>query len=200
MSDSRKRSQIWTHFNFLDNTKAECRVCKKKISYRSGSTNNLHRHMRTVRPSVQWEEKAQPIEPAINEGASVSTATVAAAAAAVSTASCITPPQPPKPPTPITYNFLQKSVTPARQNTIDEELAKVIALDFQPFSVVDDKGFRRFTHALNPMYAIPSRKTLPKNHPLYDRERASLQERVKKATAVCLTTDSWTSHTTTFFL
>lgn len=35
---------------------------------------------------------------------------------------------------------------------------------------------------------------------LYDRERASLQERVKKATAVCLTTDSWTSRTTASYL
>ena len=50
--------------------------------------------------------------------------------------------------------FLQKSVFPARQNSIDEELAKMIALDFQPFSVVNDKGFRKFIHA------IPSRKTL----------------------------------------
>ena len=30
----------------------------------------------------------------------------------------------------------------------------------QLFSVADDKGFRKFTHAVNPMYAIPSRKTL----------------------------------------
>lgn len=78
--------------------------------------------------------------------------------------------------------FLQKSLTPARQNTIDEELAKMVARDFQPFSIVDDKGFRRFTHALNPMYAIPSRKSLSQKiiPGLYNRERASLQETVKK--------------------
>ncbi|XP_056269527.1 zinc finger BED domain-containing protein 4-like [Pseudoliparis swirei] len=93
-------------------------------------------------------------------------------------------------------------MTTARQKTIDEELAKMIACDFQPFSVVDDKGFRRFIHALNPMYAIPSRKTVSQGiiPGLYDRERATLQERVKKATAVCLTTDSWTSRTTTSYL
>lgn len=51
--------------------------------------------MRTVHPSVQSEEKRQASEPAINEGASVSTATVAAAA--LSTASSSTPPQLPKP-------------------------------------------------------------------------------------------------------
>ena len=69
MSDTRKRSKIWNHFNFLDNTKAECRVCKKRISYRAGSTNNLHRYLRTVHPSVQWEDKTQSVECDINEGA-----------------------------------------------------------------------------------------------------------------------------------
>lgn len=106
------------------------------------------------------EDQTQPVESDMNEGASVSTATVAAAAA--STASCSMPPQPPKPAQSSMRQILQKSETPARQNSIDEELAKMIALDFQPFSVVDDKGFRKFIHALNPTYAIPSRKTLPK--------------------------------------
>ncbi|XP_051778436.1 E3 SUMO-protein ligase ZBED1-like [Erpetoichthys calabaricus] len=95
--------------------------------------------------------------------------------------------------------FVQKAITPVKQNTIDEELAKMIAHDFQPFSIVEDKGFRTFTHALNPFYVIPSRKTLShKIIPnLYDRKRASLQERVKKAPGVCLTTDCWTSRATT---
>ena len=83
------------HFNNIDNTKAECRVCKVKISYRVGSKNNLHRHIRTVHPSVQLEEKRQASEPSTNESGSSSTATVAAVS--VSTASA--PPQPPRPPT-----------------------------------------------------------------------------------------------------
>ena len=76
--------------------------------------------------------------------------------------------------------FLQKFVFPERQKSIDEELAKMIALDFQPFSVVDVKGFRKFIHVLKPMSAILSRKTLSQKiiPGLYDRERASLQERV----------------------
>ena len=49
MSDGRKHS------------KTECRVCKVKISYGAGFTNNLHRHIRTVHPSVQWEEKKVPV-------------------------------------------------------------------------------------------------------------------------------------------
>ena len=54
--------------------------------------------------------------------------------------------------------FLQKSLAPATQIAVDEELANMAAHDFQPFSIMDDKGFRRFTHALNPMYIIPTGK------------------------------------------
>lgn len=46
----RKWIKVWTHFNVTDSTKAECRL-KVKILYRAGSTNNLHRLMRTVHPS-----------------------------------------------------------------------------------------------------------------------------------------------------
>ncbi|KAM4592402.1 E3 SUMO-protein ligase ZBED1-like [Odontesthes bonariensis] len=98
--------------------------------------------------------------------------------------------------------FLQKSLTPARQNTIDEELAKMVAQDFQPFSIVEDVGFRAYSYGLNPMYALPSRKTLSQKiiPGLYEAARASLQERVKRAPAVCLTTDCWTSRATTSFM
>ena len=80
--NGRKLSKIWMHFNNIDNTK-ECRVCKVKISYRAGPTNNL--------PSVQLEEKKQASELATDEGACSSTATVAAMS--VSTANA--PPQQP---------------------------------------------------------------------------------------------------------
>ncbi|XP_051241559.1 E3 SUMO-protein ligase ZBED1-like [Dicentrarchus labrax] len=131
----------------------------------------------------------------------VSTATVSAPT--TSTASASIPPQPPRPTSQSSMSqFLQKAITPAKQNSVDEELAKMIARDFQPFSIVEDKGFRSYTRALNPMYALPSRKTLSqKIFPgLYDKERALLLERVKKATGVCLTTDCWTSRTTTSYM
>lgn len=38
----------------------------------------------------------------------------------------------------------------------------MIALDLQPFSIVEDRGFKAFTKALNPSYILPSRQTLSK--------------------------------------
>ncbi|KAK3854720.1 hypothetical protein Pcinc_038814 [Petrolisthes cinctipes] len=85
---------------------------------------------------------------------------------------------------------------------IDEELAKMIAKDFQPFSVVEDKGFKNYCLALNPSYVLPARKTLSQKiiPKLYDRQRESLQTELSKASAVCITSDSWTSRATSSFM
>ncbi|KAK3888619.1 hypothetical protein Pcinc_007344 [Petrolisthes cinctipes] len=98
--------------------------------------------------------------------------------------------------------FLPKGMTPLRQNMIDEELAKMIAKDFQPFSVVEDKGFKNYCLALNPSYVLPARKTLSQKiiPKLYDRQRESLQAELSKASAVCITSDSWTSRATSSFM
>ncbi|XP_040582127.1 zinc finger BED domain-containing protein 4-like [Lepeophtheirus salmonis] len=194
---------MYNRFRQVTTCLQECIVCKSKLSYKGGAINNLHRHLRNVHPTVPLEKI--PVEPGINEGASVSFVTVApVAAAAVSISPFIsTPTQRPKRSTRSSMEqFLDKTSTSAKQKKIDEELVKMIATDFQPFSIVDDKGFRKFIHVLNQLYVFPSSKTLSEKMipDLYHRERASVQERVNKATSVCLTTDSWTSQANTSFM
>ncbi|XP_073412759.1 zinc finger BED domain-containing protein 4-like [Dendrobates tinctorius] len=238
MKESRKRSSIWIHFHILSTIKAECKICNKKLAYRGGSTNNLHRHMRSVHPTVKIDEKRQAsghvilpaAEPevcastsgmevleaiasvaapseatALEAAASEAAASEAAAseAAASATPHELTNPQPvATTQSSIMQLMVHESMTPLMQATVDEELVAMIARDFQPFSIVEDKGFRKYTYYLNPMYNIPSKKTiiqtvLPR---LYDRERAKLQDRITRVTAVCLTVDCWTSSTTTAFI
>ncbi|XP_055786983.1 zinc finger BED domain-containing protein 4-like [Salvelinus fontinalis] len=98
--------------------------------------------------------------------------------------------------------FMPKSMSVAKQGQIDIALAKMIATDFQPFSIVEDRGFRNYSNSLNPIYTIPSRKTFSKSliPQLYESTQASVRERVQKATAVCLTTDCWTSRVTTSYM
>jgi len=92
-------------------------------------------------------------------------------------------------------------LTPLRQEKIDEELAKMIATDFQPFSIVEDTEFKKHSQALNPSYIPPSRKALAqKVTDMYDSKKASLKRRVSKVPAVCLTTDCWTSRTTVSYM
>ena len=40
----------------------------------------------------------------------------------------------------------------------DEALVKMIASDFQTFSVVEDKGFREYPKLLDPSYSLPGKK------------------------------------------
>lgn len=41
---------------------------------------------------------------------------------------------------------------------IDEKLVKLITLDYQPLSIVEDQGFLEFTKELQPLYKVPGRK------------------------------------------
>lgn len=38
----------------------------------------------------------------------------------------------------------------------------MIILDYQPFSIIEDKGFKQFVKALNPSCDLPSRHTISK--------------------------------------
>lgn len=57
-------------------------------------------------------------------------------------------------------SYLLRQLRPDEKKKIDKYLLKMITMDFQPFSIVEDKGFREFVEAINPVYELPSRKTL----------------------------------------
>jgi hypothetical protein len=45
-----------------------------------------------------------------------------------------------------------------RKKMVDEALVNMVIKDSQPFSVVDDVGFRELVHVLDPSYVLPTRK------------------------------------------
>ena len=68
--------------------------------------------------------------------------------------------------------------------------------------MVEDKGFREFSKLLDPSYSLPGRKTIStKVLPMmYEKLRTEVMYKIKSATAVCLTTDCWTSITITSYM
>ncbi|KAG7481757.1 hypothetical protein JOB18_004138 [Solea senegalensis] len=50
---------------------------------------------------------------------------------------------------------------PGEKSQIDEDLVSMVIEDTQPYSIVEDKGFKRFVKSLNPTYVLPSKKLLP---------------------------------------
>lgn len=78
---------------------------------------------------------------------------------------------------------------------LDQALTLMLATDFQPFSIVGDKGFIRFVWLLNPNYKIPDKRTiryelLPQ---LFHEAKAKLKLILSETVFLSLTTDIWTS-------
>ena len=70
----------------------------------------------------------------------------------------------------------------------------MVVKDCQPFSIVEDVGFKRFVSLLDPNYILPSRKALKTMVATkFKKEKEKAKEERKKATAVGLTFDMWTS-------
>lgn len=78
---------------------------------------------------------------------------------------------------------------------IEKKLLKMIVLDFQPLSIVENVGFLEYTKALNPLYTPPNRKKLsneilPK---AYMESATVLKTVLNEIKYTAITTDMWTS-------
>nr|CAI5829851.1 unnamed protein product [Callosobruchus analis] len=67
----------------------------------------------------------------------------------------------------------------------------MFVLDFQPFSTVEDKGFRNFVKELNPGYTLPARKTISKTYilALYEKCLSETKKLAQDIRKICITTD-----------
>ncbi|XP_065843450.1 uncharacterized protein [Oscarella lobularis] len=89
-----------------------------------------------------------------------------------------------------------------RKRKMDDALIKMIALDLQPASVVEDTGFRHLVHTLDSRYQLPSRRSLMRSQlpDVYEKIKANLKERISKVQFCSITTDLWTSRTTESYI
>jgi len=77
-------------------------------------------------------------------------------------------------------------------------LMKMIVRDMQPFSIVEDRGFREYVAHLDPSCQLPRRRTLTRELllRLYDDVKEEVETVLSGVENVSLTTDSWTSRST----
>lgn len=89
-----------------------------------------------------------------------------------------------------------------RAKDITQSIGFFIANDMRPFSVVEDEGFRKLVHTLEPKYHIPSRTHFSKSvvPAMYESARVKVKEALQKGERVAITTDGWTSRTTQSYL
>lgn len=85
----------------------------------------------------------------------------------------------------------------SKQKILDEALLEMIAVDFHPLSIVEDRGFRKFVGKLQPLYKLPTRQSLFESLLQQQFVRAVNERRVDvhQATAICLSAEGWLSQT-----
>ncbi|XP_065900618.1 zinc finger BED domain-containing protein 4-like [Dysidea avara] len=85
-----------------------------------------------------------------------------------------------------------------RRKAIDKALVKMLAIDMQPGSIVEDKGFQDFLKVIDPKYIPPSRRTIMRDHlpGLYRNATEKLHTQLMKVEYCSITTNLWTSQAT----
>lgn len=88
------------------------------------------------------------------------------------------------------------------KDNLDHKLLSLFIYDFQPFSIVDDKGFKEYSAALNCNYQLPSRKTISKTliPAIYEECKTNTKEIINAGKAFCITTDAWSSINCTSYI
>jgi hypothetical protein len=73
--------------------------------------------------------------------------------------------------------------TSEKKRKLNESLARMLAEDFQPYALVERRGFKRHLSMLNPRYQMPSRNTLANTlvPNLYEKIEAKLITRLTGA-------------------
>lgn len=83
-----------------------------------------------------------------------------------------------------------KSIPPRQAEKIYHQLMRMIAKEYHPFRIVEEK----FVNMLCAAYSLPTRKTLSQSLlPKIYRLEEKVNLKLDNAQAVCLTIDSWTS-------
>nr|XP_015839926.1 PREDICTED: zinc finger BED domain-containing protein 4-like [Tribolium castaneum]XP_015839927.1 PREDICTED: zinc finger BED domain-containing protein 4-like [Tribolium castaneum] len=201
---SSKRSPIWNFFTPIDKDKAKCDLCSQKMSYKS-STSNMKRHVQRKHPTVKMKpevEKNKNIsdkEDIVRDREEIpSTSSLDQEIQAheqAETPNIKQPSKTRKSKQSSVSSFLTRQMPLYQKKKIDHELLLLFALDYQPFRIVEDRGFRRFVNALNPAYTLPNRQTISKTSipARYETCLQNCRKIMEKVQSVCLTTDCWTS-------
>jgi len=88
------------------------------------------------------------------------------------------------------------------RKVIDKALVKMLVIDLQPGSIVEDRGFQEFIKVIDPKYIPPSRRTIMRDYlpGLYKNAAEELHSQLMRVEHCSITTDLWTSQATMGYL
>ena len=184
-----KRSPIWKYFVICetDNSKAECTLCKTVISrggssaknYSTSAMNNHLRNKHADKYEVMTADKRAKADVKADTSSPAQHIQPTLSAFAAKTR--------------------KWAIDSLEARRVHEAIGRMIAVDVQPYSVVEDVGFKNVLTTLEPRYTVPSRKyfstkIIPE---LYDSMRERVQSAINDSKAISFTTDTWTEPNTT---
>lgn len=211
---SAKRSIVWEYFEKKDDGSVICSKCKKSLKF-FGNTTNLKEHLKRLHPSLLLNpsevqncsnDNPEPDELEVVQNAPVMLASTSATAVqpvvACSSSLLQKPTFKRKRQLKLYGSTKGNTISESEQEEIDKTLVEMIVSDFQPLSIVENKGFIKYTKKLNPFYAPPSRRKITSSliPRMYSEILANVKNDLAKPTHVAITTDIWTSCSTRSFL
>lgn len=180
-------SIVWKFFSRSKTSpdQVNCTLCESQLTYKSGSTSSLLRHVTRWHPEELAAKKTQStsLKSAQQEQ-------------------------------PTLQGFIRSNAslasTSQRACDITHHVLKMICVDLQPLSVVEDDGFKGLIKCLDKRYQIPSRttfrtKVIPR---AYEEAKMKLKSMIKdhrcsnngNNKSISITTDGWTSKTNASFV
>jgi hypothetical protein len=222
------RSIVWrlSKVKEDDATKVVCNICNKVLS-RGGkserffSTTNMKKHLISQHKEKYEDEERLAIEEAVAAGRDKRTiinfvtvnppakrirheldGTSAPSASTSGSSSLVD--------SSLTQQTLEETlglkkifdINSPQAQKIHYAIGEMIALDTQPFSIVEDIGFKRLMHLVKPSYQLPSRKYFTTNiiPDMHTKIMAKIHQTVNRATNMSFTTDIWTNNSDASFI
>lgn len=167
----RARSLVWDYYTKISNTSAACNACSSTLKTPTGSTTALVRHLK-VHPIAlaDYKKKSAGSAPSVKQ--------------------------------PKIADALdrRKPLPVSRLNSLNRKVAELVALDYQPLSIVEDRGFIALMKEAVPNYELPSRTTVSRTlvPRVYDDTRKRVESELRAAMndelcSFAFTSDMWTS-------
>lgn len=191
-----KRSIVWEFFEKSDTDKVRCTKCNTVFKFCKNTSNLLdhikRKHDLAMREILNNRAEGPP------DDESTHTPSTSTTTGNKSTSDCQLTLHPPPSKKIRQLRLTTKSedvITVDKMKLFDCNIAKMIALDFQPLSMVEDEGFKILIQSLRPEYTLPSRKTLSDKilPELYNDIKCKIIKMLEEIEYISITTDLWTS-------
>lgn len=189
------KSVTRNYFEKIDNLSSKCKLCAQVIKV-GGGTSNMLAHIKRNHPQATVEmDRPRPREVGDQpgdtqiQGPSTSIIRQDSDQRLTETPRSI-------------FQTTLKMTAASNKKKIDKYLTMMIATDFQPYSIVEDKGFRKLVEVLNPGYTLPSRQKIRYDlmPELYLCAKSQLASMLDNIINVALTTDMWSNQNMDCFL